>query len=92
MYTDKYKKNCTQVKTPEVDNSSPCDDFIYSECVILNRKSELLKNIQDKSLNDYMEKLEGEIRLLKLENTNIKKIIKNLITIIPEVGIGVFED
>lgn len=87
-----YKNTCTQVKTPEVDNSSSCDDFIYSECIILNRKSDLLKDINNKSLNEYLTKLEAEIRILKLENKNIKKIIANLLTTIPEVGIGVYED
>lgn len=77
---------------PEVDNSSPCNDFIYSECVIISRKSDIIKSSKGMTADEYLTNLENEIRKLKLENKNINKIIANLLTIIPEVGIGVYED
>lgn len=85
-------KNCGQTNIPQVNNESPCTDFIYSQCVILNKKSDIFKNIKGLDLNEYTTLLEGEIRLLRLENKRITKIIANLLTIIPEVGIGVYED
>lgn len=84
------KKICGQVNKPTTDDSSPCKEFNYTECVISNRKSDLIKNAKGMNLNEYLTSLEGEIRRLKLENKNIQKIIANLLTIIPEVGIGVY--
>lgn len=70
-----YRKNCTQVFIPEVDNTSPCDDFNYSECILVNRDSLLLKNVKDENLNYYMELLENKI--LKMQNT-ISLLVKKI--------------
>ena len=86
------KKGCGQVNTPEVDNSSPCDEFIYSECVIVNRKSSLLKNIEGDNLNSYNQKLENYIKVLELRLKRAENIINYINTQLPEVGIGVYED
>lgn len=89
----KYKKTCnTQVNIPEVDNSSPCEDFVYSECTIVNRKSKIFKNTEDKSLNVYLDNLEDELRRTRLRLTTLEKLVKNLISIMPEAGIGIYED
>ena len=70
-----YKKNCTQVTIPEVDNSSPCQDFNYSECIIVNRKSHFIDNIPGEDLNKYLERQENKI--LKMQNT-ITLLLKKL--------------
>ena len=59
------KKNCNQVHTPTTDNSSPCIDFNYSECITMNRDSKIVKNIPDSSLNDYLTLLENQILILQ---------------------------
>lgn len=90
-----YKKNCTQVTIPEVDNSSPCDDFMYSECVIVNRQSKFIHNVPGGNLNEYLELQENKI--LKMQNT-ITLLLKKL-EVLQECcgnggegdGIGVFD-
>lgn len=83
-------KNCGQVNIPEVDNESPCEDFVYSECIILNRKSELIRGTKGMDGNEYLTALENEVRVLKIDNKNIRKILANIITMFPEVGIGTY--
>lgn len=83
---------CGQINIPETDNSSPCKDFMYSECVKIDRKSNLIRGSKGMTMNEYSIALESEIRLLKLQNKNMKQILENLITMFPEVGIGVYED
>lgn len=75
MAKKEYRKNCTQVVTPEVDNSSPCEDFNYSECIIVNRKSNFINNIPGGNLNEYLEIQENKI--LKMQNT-ITLLLKKL--------------
>lgn len=62
-----YKKNCTQVSIPQVDNSSPCEDFNWTECIISNRNSNLVKIAPESNLNEYLDLLEKHI--LKMQNT-----------------------
>lgn len=83
-------KNCGQTTIPEVDNTNPCDDFIYSECVIINRKSELIKGAKGMTGNEYLAALEGEVRKLNLELRYNRDIVQQLKEAIP-TGIGNFE-
>lgn len=85
-------KNCGQVNQPTVDNSSNCDDFLYSECIIMNRQSDLIKGVRGMTGNEYTLALENELRMVKSEYRNMRKIVDNLVTMFPEVGIGVYED
>lgn len=86
------KKGCGQINIPEVDNSSPCEDFIYSECVIINRKSSLVKNIEGYDLNNYSQKLENYIKVLEMRLKKAENMINYINTQLPEVGIGIYED
>lgn len=67
------KKNCNQVNTPTTDNSSPCKDFNYSECITMNRDSKIVKNIPDSNLNDYLGLLENQILLLQNKITALNR-------------------
>lgn len=68
-----YKKNCTQVVTPDVDNSSPCKDFNWSECIILNKDSRVVNLPPDSNMNEYIYLLEGEILRMRNEMILIKR-------------------
>lgn len=92
MARKEYKKNCTQVVIPEVDNSSPCDDFILSECVIVDRISPYIKNVEGGTLNEYHELQENKMRIMENEIKKLKKIITFISTNLPEIGIGIYED
>lgn len=80
-------KNCGQTETPTTDNSSDCDQFIDSGCIVLDRQSDLIKGVRGMDGNTYLTLLENKIRLLEIENRNIRQIIITT----PETGIGVFE-
>lgn len=84
--------NCGQINIPTVDNSSPCGEFIISECVIVNRKSNLIKNIKDHDLNEYLTLLENKIKVMDLHIKKIDKIIKYITVNLPEIGIGIYEE
>lgn len=92
MHGDKYKKNCTQVAIPQVDNTSPCDDFVYSECVIVNRKSKFIKNIENHDLNEYLTLLENKLITMQLRITKLEKIIHHITVNMPEIGIGIYDE
>lgn len=83
-------KNCGQTTVPETDNTSPCDEFLYSECIVINRKSSLIRGAKGMTGNEYLDALEGEIRRLKLELKTNNSIIQQLKDIIP-TGIGTFQ-
>ena len=85
-------RKCNQINIPEVDNSSPCDDFVYSECVIVNRKSKILKDIENEDLNNYQLKLENYIKVLELRLRKAEAFIKYINTNLPDIGIGVYEE
>lgn len=82
--------NCNQNEEPTVDNTSPCCDYLYSECLVINRRSDLIKGAKGMSGNEYLAALEGEIRKLRLELKYNRDIVQQLKDVIPE-GIGVFE-
>lgn len=86
------KKNCGQVNTPEVDNSSPCSDFMYSECVIVNRKSKFIKNVQNHDLNEYLELLENKLIRMQFQINKMEQIIKHITVNLPEIGIGIYDE
>lgn len=87
-----YKKNCTQVVIPTVDNTSPCDDFMLSQCVIVDNISSYVKNVEGGNLNEYHELLENKMKIMELEIKKLKKIIKFISINLPDVGIGIYED
>lgn len=56
---------CGQVNIPQVDNSkSECETLVPSECVIVTRESELLNNLKDGTLDDYLLKVDELIASL----------------------------
>lgn len=71
------KKNCGQVNIPEVDNTNPCNDYIESACVIMNRNSTYVKSYEDSTLNEYLTSLEGKLRKLEIRTKLLETIIKN---------------
>lgn len=82
---DEYKKTCAQVHIPVVDNTSPCDEFMYSQCVIVNRRSPVLKNPTDSDLNTYHELLDKKLMQLNnmlIQIKNEQQVMMNLINVI----------
>lgn len=85
-------KHCDQINIPETDNSSDCTMYINSSCVIMNRRSNLLKNIEGNDLNEYTQKLENYIKVLEQRLKKVENIVKYINTNLPEMGIGIYED
>ena len=82
------KTGCSQVNIPEVDNSSPCTDFIYSECVTVNRRSPVLKNPKNSDLNTYFDLLDKKLMQLNSMIIQIKNQQQILIDLINETNTG----
>ena len=83
---------CGQVNIPTTDDSSPCTDFQLSQCVIVDRISPLLHNVEGGNLNDYHILMENRVRRLELEIKLLKNIIKHISSQLPEVGIGIYDE
>lgn len=86
------QKICGQVHIPETDDSSPCTDFQLSQCVIVDRISPLLHNVEGGNLNDYHILMENRIRRLEIQVKLLKNIIKHISSQLPEVGIGIYDE
>ena len=71
------KKNCGQVNIPEVDNTNPCNDYIESGCVIMNRNSNYVKSHDNDTLNEYLTSLESKLRKLEIRTKFLETVIKN---------------
>lgn len=79
MNKKEYKKNCNQVTIPNVDNSNQeCYDFLFSKCIIVDRKSTFINNSGQDSLNDYFEMMDDKLNKLKNEIYHLKQIVKIL--------------
>lgn len=82
------KTGCSQVNIPKVDNSSPCTEFIYSECVTVNRRSPVLKNPKDSDLNVYFDLLDKKLMQLNSMIIQIKNQQQILIDLINDINAG----
>ncbi len=71
------KKNCGQVNIPTVDNTNPCNDYIESGCVVMNRDSTYVKSYKNDTLNEYLVKLEVKLRKLEIRTKFLETVIKN---------------
>lgn len=95
MNKKEYKKNCNQVTIPNVDNSNQeCYDFLFSKCIIVDRKSTFINNSGQDNLDEYFEMLDDKFNKLKNQIaylTQIVKILQEGQTGEPD-GIGTFED
>lgn len=85
-------KKCDQIHIPEVENTSDCTSFINSGCVIMNRKSTLLKNIEGEDLNNYTQLLENYIKTLENRLKKVENIVKYININLPSIGIGIYEE
>lgn len=92
------KSGCGYVHIPEVDNSNSCTDFISTECLIVNRRSSVLKNSLNSDMNEYLELLDKKLMQLTAMVTQLKKENKVLVEIINQIesggnldGIGTWE-
>lgn len=82
---------CGQVNIPETNNTSPCKDFNYSQCIIVDRLSKYVKNVEGANLNQYHELLENKIKIMELKIKTLENIIKHIASTLPEIGIGIYE-
>lgn len=71
------KKNCGQVNTPDVDNTSPCDDFLQAECIVIERESDFVDNIPNGNLNDYLILLEEKLERMEILVRGLEQLIIN---------------
>ena len=85
------KTICGQVNIPETDNTSPCTGFNYSQCIIVDRLSKYVKNVDGGNLNQYHELLENKMKIMELKIKTLENIIKHIATPLPEIGIGIFD-
>jgi hypothetical protein len=76
------KKNCGQVTIPTVDNTSPCDDFTYAQCVIVDRESNFIDHIPNNNLNEYLILLEDKLRRMEL---TLRALENNILNNTPQV-------
>lgn len=81
------KKNCGQINIPEVDNSSNCDSFNYSECIIVTHRSKFVKNKPGGNLNEYLQLLDDKMNKMNNQIYHLTQIIKEYE---PSEGIGIF--
>ena len=80
---------CTQINIPTVDNSDiKCDEFYYSDCVIIDEIYNKIGNLEKENLNTFFNRLnnkisqmDNKISILEQEILNLKQIINNSINI-----------
>ena len=69
---------CTQINIPTVDNSAiKCDEFYYSDCVIIDEIYNKIGNLEKENLNSFFFFFNNKISILEQEILSLKQIINN---------------
>ena len=76
---------CTQINIPTVDNSAiKCDEFYYSDCVIIDEIYNKIGNLEKENLNSFffffnnkISQMNNKISILEQEILSLKQIINN---------------
>lgn len=74
--------DCTQTNIPEVDNTLPeCDEFISTECVIMDEAIPFIGSEEDSPLKDVIllmiEKMKKQQRLINNLRSEIETLLNN---------------
>ena len=72
-------KSCNQIFTPEVDNTlQKCNDFIPSDCVIIEKICSKVDNKEGESLSQFIERLCLKLSKMDNEISYLKKRLANV--------------